>query len=75
MPIADVSYCHSEGGYPVCMTLLYRSTGSELIASRSRLARRGGIKRISGNVYDEARDAMVDRLKTVFLHRRIIDIM
>ena len=19
MPIADVSYCHSEGGYPVCM--------------------------------------------------------
>ena len=44
------------------------STVRELIASRSRLARRGGIKRISGTVYDEARDAMVDRLKTVFLH-------
>lgn len=30
-----------------------------------RLARRGGIKRISANIYDEARTAMVDRLKTI----------
>lgn len=30
-----------------------------------RLARRGGIKRISGTVYDETRQAMVDRLKTI----------
>ena len=51
------------------------STGAKLIASRSRLARRGGIKRLSGTIYDEARDAMVDRLKTVFLHLRIIDIV
>ena len=41
--------------------------------SLSRLARRGGIKRISGTIYDDARDAMVDRLKTAFLHLRIID--
>lgn len=41
---------------------------SVLIASFSRLARRGGIKRISGTIYDEARQAMVDRLKTVSLN-------
>ena len=32
-----------------------------------RLARRGGVKRISGNIYDEARKAMMDRLKLVSL--------
>lgn len=30
-----------------------------------RLARRGGIKRISGNLYDDIRTAMTDRLKLV----------
>ena len=40
----------------------------------SRLARRGGIKRISGTIYDEARQAMVDRLKTVSRQLQIIDI-
>ena len=34
---------------------------------RSRLARRGGIKRISGTIYDEARQAMIDRVKAVCL--------
>ena len=32
-----------------------------------RLARRGGIKRISGNLYDDIRTAMTDRLKLVRL--------
>ena len=38
---------------------------SVLIAAGSRLARRGGIKRLSGTIYDATRDAMIDRLKTV----------
>lgn len=29
------------------------------------MARRGGVKRISGGIYDDVRGAMVDRLKTV----------
>lgn len=32
-----------------------------------RLARRGGVKRISGNLYDDIRTAMTDRLKLVGL--------
>ena len=35
MPIADVSYRHSEGGYPVCMIFLWWFYRSELIASLS----------------------------------------
>ncbi|KAM0803033.1 histone-fold-containing protein [Usnea florida] len=30
-----------------------------------RLARRGGIKRISGTIYDDARQAMIDRIKAI----------
>lgn len=30
-----------------------------------RLARRGGVKRISGNLYDDIRTAMTDRLKLI----------
>lgn len=30
-----------------------------------RLARRGGIKRISGTLYDDARQAMIDRIKAI----------
>ncbi|KAL8659385.1 MAG: hypothetical protein Q9226_000461 [Calogaya cf. arnoldii] len=30
-----------------------------------RLARRGGVKRISGGIYDEIRKAMTDRLKLI----------
>lgn len=30
-----------------------------------RLARRGGVKRISGTIYDEVRQAMIARLKLV----------
>ncbi|KAL6719372.1 histone H4 [Lecanora helva] len=30
-----------------------------------RLARRGGIKRISGQIYDEVREAIKDRIRTV----------
>ena len=37
----------------------------QLTPQLRRLARRGGIKRISGTIYDEVRRAMVDRLKTV----------
>ena len=40
---------------------------SMLRASCSRLARRGGIKRISGTIYDDARQAMIDRIKAVCL--------
>lgn len=35
------------------------------ISSRSRLARRGGVKRLSTQIYDEIRTAMQDRLKLV----------
>ena len=40
---------------------------SMLKVFRSRLARRGGIKRISGTIYDDARQAMIDRIKAVCL--------
>lgn len=46
-----------------------------LIAFYSRLARRGGIKRISADIYDEARTAIVDRLKTVYLHLLSTEVM
>ena len=58
--------------YANLFSVIYRSM---LIASCSRLARRGGIKRISANIYDEARKAMVDRLKTVYLYPVRIEIM
>ncbi|MCJ1271112.1 hypothetical protein MMC22_011011, partial [Lobaria immixta] len=35
------------------------------ISSRSRLARRGGVKRLSTQIYDEVRTAMQDRLKLI----------
>lgn len=72
--MADGYYYPSEGRYSVChlFSVIYRSM---LIASCSRLARRGGIKRISANIYDEARKAMVDRLKTVYLYPVSIEIM
>ena len=41
----------------------------------SRLARRGGIKRISGTIYDEARQAMVDRLKAVCFRVSTVDVV
>lgn len=36
-----------------------------LTVQTSRLARRGGVKRISGNIYDEIRLAMSQRLRKV----------
>ena len=40
--------------------------GSSTVYYR-RLARRGGVKRISGVIYDDIRQAMIDRLKLVSL--------
>ena len=37
-----------------CLSILHR-----------RLARRGGVKRISGTIYDDVRSAMTDRIKAV----------
>ena len=77
MPIADLfPTVIAKGDIRYAGSFSAVSTVRELIASRSRLARRGGIKRISGTVYDEARDAMVDRLKTViFSTFEMIDIV
>lgn len=38
---------------------------SPLPSPHRRLARRGGVKRISGRIYDDVRRAMTDRLKVV----------
>ena len=73
--IADGYYYHSEGGHPVYIAFSLALKKSTLIGPRSRLARRGGIKRISGTVYDETRQAMVDRLKTVHDRLRSLDVV
>ena len=75
MLIADGCYYLSEGGHPVYIAFSLALNRSTLIGLRSRLARRGGIKRISGTVYDETRQAMVDRLKTVYDRLRSIDVV
>lgn len=44
----------------------WRALGLELINwPCRRLARRGGVKRISGTIYDEVRQALIARLKLV----------
>ncbi|KAL8961795.1 MAG: hypothetical protein Q9193_001696 [Seirophora villosa] len=39
--------------------------GKEPLRRHRRMARRGGVKRISSTIYDDARAAMTDRLKAV----------
>jgi histone H3/H4 len=43
------------------------SLGESILTSRvrSRLARRGGVKRISGNIYEDCRKALKDHLSEV----------
>ena len=48
----------------ISIILIYSSNCLFLFCCR-RLARRGGVKRISGQIYEDARAAMVDQLKRV----------
>ena len=74
-PLAYGYDYHSERGHSVCMVFSVVFCIGGLKNPRSRLARRGGINRISGTIYDEARQAMIDRLKAVFLHPPKIEIV
>ncbi|TVY41089.1 Histone H4 [Lachnellula subtilissima] len=63
---------HSQERYPVCMRPLKHrdcfipsKTEPELIIYPRRLARRGGVKRISGMIYQETRDVLRKYLSSI----------
>ena len=47
------------------MRCLQVGFGFELTINRRRLARRGGVKRLSAPIYEDTRDAIKDRLALV----------
>lgn len=50
---------------PSSLSITSRESKLTVIFQLSRLARRGGVKRISAGIYDEVRVAMEDRLRLV----------
>jgi hypothetical protein len=48
-----------------CTLQLHPRPKNALISISRRLARRGGVKRIAATIYDDIRQALKDRLRTV----------
>ena len=62
---------YSESSHLVALVDAAKTYGWLLTINHSRLARRGGIKRISAGIYDETREVIRSRLEEVCAASRV----